>query len=563
MGWWDTWNTVKDTAKGWGSSIWNNASLSGAATGVVNFSYNTVGRLLEQIPAVPRLARAAFNPKVTKIVKGVARITVEDVLPLALVSYTHSLLQRQGEEYLDSYPPEARVATDTALQIGLWLLWGAHWAYSTRKKAQIAVRTAVLTLEAGSSFNSIKENPPMDLCVRKKCTTLRFLKGSFRDILEYWATKAAISFIGYVPVVGGGMAAAFNIYHDGRYVITLVLPELCGPDQERYLREYPELALAHGVTHYVLTKFVTSMIEHYSGIPAIFYESTVQQFLLITQIGIASQITLPPAVAEPQRNIPDPIALYESGVGFVIDTFALGLKKKLPEMLQKQTMPLVPWEKIPDYANVLWSNKVSENLIKPVLIPRMLRNEVAFANDPVIPWDALRARIISAIANIEDVKAHPLTKLAMLSPSTTAEVARPIFGTPKFVVELLLKLMKNEEFMRQLGVFGHHIGGLHRGAPPALPSNKDAFLLRGQEKEPVVVTTTFLVSQGERLLDPRSVIAPVKSSGPKIVEITEEEEKAEESTSTRSSKSEVKLDPSFVIKKGKGIRIKNRRALKG
>lgn len=561
MGWWDKWNTVKDTVSGWGKSAWNNASLSSAVNGVANFSYNTVSRVLEGVPAGLKLMRAATfsdipeetKEKISNLAKGGARIIVEDAIPLTVISYFYQVLAQQGENYLEENPDEDWLSANTALSMGLFLMWGAHWIYSTRKQTQIAVRTTVLALEAGGVFNSIRQTPSMDLCIEKKCTTLRFLKGSFRDIIEYWATKAAIAFIGYVPVVGGKLAAVFDVYHNGRYVTTLVLPELCGPDQERYLREYPELALANGIMHYVLSKFVCSMIEHYSGIPSVFYESTVRQFLLITQIGIASQMSLPPAVKEPKRNIPDPIAAYESAIGFVVDTTALGLKKKIPEMLKKQTVPVIPWEKIPGYAQFIWSNPVSENVIKRLLVPRMLRSEKAFINDPVIPWPLLRKRIIAAIKNIEDVKAHPLTKIALLSPSTTAEIARPIFGTPKAVVELLLNLMKNEEVMRRLGVVRNHVGGLHPGEAPPLPSPENTFLLGGQKNEPAFFSTAVTaVENQEILLSPNLVIVPSIKPSPRIVEATEEGEKKKDDNKRVTDSIAVSLDPSAIIKRRAG-----------
>ncbi|ASQ47375.1 hypothetical protein [Legionella clemsonensis] len=559
MGWWDTWTTAKDTVSGWGKSAWNNASLTGAVNGMANFTYNTISRVLEGVPAALRLTRAAFSviPEETKeklshVAKGGGRIIIEDAIPLAVISYFYQILAQQGQDYLEDNPDEAWLSPNTALSMGLWLLWGVHWIYSARKQTQLTVRTTILALEAGGAFKSIRQTPPMDLCVQKKCTTLRFLKGSFRDLIKYWSTKAAIVFVGYVPVVGEGLAAAFDVYHNGRYVTTLVLSELCEPDQERYLREYPELALANGIMHYVLSKFVCSMIEYYSGIPAVFYESTVRQFLLISQIGIASQMTLPPAVEDSQRNIPDPIAAYESAIGFVVDTTALGLKKKIPEMLKKQTVPVIPWEKIPAYAQVAWNNPVSENVIKPLLIPRMLRNEKAFINDPVIPWLPLQERILAAIKNIEDVKAHPLTTAALLSPSITAEIARPIFGTPKAVVELLLNLMKNEEVMLKLGTFRNYIAGLCPGELPPLPEQSDAFLLGGQTHE-MATFSAAITNERESsiLLSPDHIMSPSRKFSPRIVEITEEvkEKKNTESNQYLTGPGAVSLDPSMVIKR--------------
>ncbi|WED42788.1 hypothetical protein [Legionella cardiaca] len=551
MGWWDTWTTVRDTATGWGKSVWENASLSGAASGIFNFSYNTIGRLLEQIPAVPRVLRSTIiTPSVTKMVKGMGRIAVEDVMPLVVISYTMGMLQQQMQDYSEEYSEnDVSVATQTALQMGVWLLWAANYAYSFRKKTQIVARTTVLVMEAGSAFNSIRETPPMDLCVTKKHDTLRFLKGSFRDIIEYWATKGAIFLISYVPVVGGGVSVALEISLNGRYVTTLIIPELCQPDQERFLRQYPEFALAHGISHFLVSKGICYLIEKYTGIPAVFYETTVQQFALIGQIGIASQMTLPPAVAESNRNMIDPVAAYQGAIGFTVDTFGLGLKQKVPEMLKKQTEPLFTWKNITDYSEILWCNPLSEYVIKPVFVPRMLRSGQAFADDPVIPWPSVRKRIISASKNIKDVKAHPLTTVALISPGTTAEIARPIFGTPKFIVELLLNLMKNEEFMRQVGKLRNYAGGLHRGKPPSLPSTEGTFPLRGQEKD-ITPELTSMHANVAVTLDPRSIILP-HSPTLRVMELPEDSEKKEnkEPSDKKMPPKVIKLKPSDLIKR--------------
>ncbi|KTD20882.1 Uncharacterised protein [Legionella lansingensis] len=606
MGWWDKWNAVKETVKGWGngiwnvsvtdtadrlikealavpqkarrvvnpklekvtqnteiivftenakelgSKIWNNATLADGVNGLFNFSYNTAGRLLEQLPAVPRVARSVVNPKVRKIAYGIGRIAVEDVLPLVVISYSHQLLQEQGKDYLHDHPNEAWLSAQTVLQLGLWLLWLANGAYSIRKKTQITVRTTVLALEAGGILNSVKPNPPMTLCEQEKCTTLRFLKGSFRDLIEYWATKAAISFIGYIPGVGGGLAAAFNIYHDGRYVITLAVPELCSRHQEQYLREYPELALSHGITHYVLSCYINSMIEHYTGIPSVFYGTTMQQFLLIGQIALATQMTLPPPVRESLRNLPDPVAAYNSLVGFIVDTVLLGLKVQIPRLLREQKAPLLSLEDASRYAEVIWSNPVSENVLKPVLVPRMLRSRKAFINDPVIPWPPLQRRTMHALDNINEVKGYMLTKVALLPPSSmTAKVVRSIFGWPKSVVELLLNLMKNEQFMRQLESIRHTLPALQSGEAPSLPAT-EGFLLRGQKQETPEIRPPLQIEG--KSLDPRQVI-PVSqiSLQPvdkvKIVEITEEEAKDnKQSEKTSDTLRKRKLDPSLVIR---------------
>lgn len=511
MGWWDRWTTVKETATGWGTSIWNNASLSNAISGTFNFSYNTVASLLEQLPAGLRLLKIAPKPRARKLAKNLGRVAIEDVAPYIFFAYAYSLIEEMGQGYLKGYgDDENLLSVKTGLQLGLYGLWAINMIYSVRKKTQFTLRASLLTIEAASMFNQEKEHLPMTLCVDEKCSTLRFLKGSIRDLIEYWATNAAIYFVGFVPVAGGKLAAAFSVYHNGRYVMTTMCPKLCAPHQAEYLREYSELALAHGITHYVLTQYISSMIAQYSGVPAYYYETIVQQILLILQIGIASQITLPPPVKKSQRQIPDPIASYQKIIGISVNIVGSGIREQLPNLL-KGNEPMVPWEKVPDYLYDFWFHPAVE-WIKFFIVPRMLRNLDKFSNDPAIRWDELRTVLLDALGNVQTVSEDTLVKTARWAPNTSAGMVSAIFGMPKPLIATILNLMNNAMFMNSLGRARNLIAGGYRGkAPQLLPS--EAYPLRIEEK--VLTTKSTSVNP---LANPQVFIEePERKS--KIVEI--------------------------------------------
>ncbi len=539
MGWWDAWNKAKETTKGWGEFLWNSTSAAKAVKGTANFTYNTVVALFSLVSVIPKVAYSAvFHSRTRGIATNLLRIGIEDLLPLVLVTHTNELIQKHGRDYLEDEPDEAWLSVDTAVQAGLLLLNTATWVYSVRKKTQMTVRAAVLAITSqkssetevgvgqevshprwgqgkilkiessgeetrlqiefttpepgtkslllareeltesrtGNPLTSVKGNPFKKLCEEERCSQLRFLKGSFRDSIAYWATEAAIYFVEYVPLVGRIIAAMLTVPHRGRYVMTLVLPDLCSRHQEQYLTEYSEHALAHGIAHTAMAAASTHFIEAYTGIPKALYKTAMEQLLLIVQTQIASHMRLPPPVKTSVRNIPDPVACYQSFIGFSIDTLILGLKKQIPRLLKERQVSIIPWEDIPAYMKKIWFNPAAE-AVKPLLIPRMLQSRKAFINDPVIPWVTLRSKTIDAIENIEAIRGMLIVKFASRAPGPTSKALWLIFGTPKSVIKLLLKLMGNKQFMEQLGDLRRSLGGMHSGVKPPVPVDKKALAL--------------------------------------------------------------------------------------
>lgn len=508
MRWWDKINVFKEKATGLGTSIWQKTTLPKVVNEVGQFSYRTINHLFEQISVAPKVIYSSvWSPKTRKVTGQLIRIGLEDLAPLVLVNYANQLVQMKGKTYLDSDEPW--LSTNTMLQMSLILLETANWLYTIRKRTQLGVRLSIVAIEASRAFSKERVTPPMTICLEEKCTTLRFLKGSFRDFIAYWSTEAAISLIGYIPMVGGGMAGMLAVYHRGRYVMTLLLPDLCSRHQEQYLREYTEWCLAHGLGHLALTELTTHFLESVSGIPKQFYKGAVQQFLLITQTSIAAHMPLPSPIKKSNRNLPDPVAIYESAIGFIFDTVVLGLKKQIPILL-KQKGPSLPWEKLKQGGIYLWNNPVAQ-AIKPLVIPRMLRSSQAFINDPVIPWSDLKETTVEAIVNIECIKNKWLVRIATLSPKKAAKVTWLIFGTPRSVVELLLKMMGNQEIMNKLGDLRRSLGGMHQGDPPPIPESEEALPLRGQEQTlPDPIKKIGILEEDPKLLMlPEEVLSPI------------------------------------------------------
>lgn len=546
MGWWDE-------IKGWGSSLYNNKPLVNSVNSVGNYSYNTVLGMFELVNAAPKAVHSAvYHPKTRMVAGHVTRIIVEDLLPLVAVTYANDMIQRTGRDYCEDESDSALLSIDTAIQMGLGLLQLATWTYSVRKKMQIAVRMTVLTMEAGKAFNEVRKESPMTRCIKEQCPILQFLQGSIRDTISYFATEAAISLIGYIPYVGGCIAAVLSIHHHGRYIMTIVLPDLCNEHQVEMLTEYSEQALSLGLGHAALTFLAVHGIEYLTHVPRSFYEAAIQQFMLLTTVCVAAHRPLPPAItkrglikmlADPDkmsseelkplinhkssyasynskfwyikiaadgdlkvvalqpsnvaqlevlfngrsnelkeaskkelskitsltghssfRSQHSPVATYQALVGFLVDTFILGLRKQIPRLLSEPSSS-ISWEVIINDIVKAWQHPYAKKM-ESLFLPRMLMSARGFSQDPVIApnWEELRTTLIVAIENIEQIRGKFFVRVGVtigsLDPEVTARALELTFGAPKTVVKLVLKLMANEAFMSQLSSARRKLEGL-------------------------------------------------------------------------------------------------------
>jgi hypothetical protein len=269
----------------WVKGLWS----SDTATEVYNYSYTTMAYSLQQVGAVPSLVRSAVSHEPTQqLLSHLGRIAVEDLVPITLVNYANQLLQSSGQQYLDDYEDDTLLSAHTLLVSTLYLLQAATWAFKTRQQTQFLIRSAVLTIEAPGLVNEAHENPRFSICKKEECSTLRFAQGSVRDLVTYLATEGAISLLSYTPVIGGPLSSSLSVYHRGRYVLTVVLPEVCNRHQITYLKENSELALSLGLGHFASSSLVNSVIHSMTGIPLTLYGNQVEQLMLITHMLLAA-----------------------------------------------------------------------------------------------------------------------------------------------------------------------------------------------------------------------------------------------------------------------------------
>ena len=456
MGWFDS-------LKEWGKNVWEHPS----ASYVAKFSYNTLVHFCEQLGALPKaLYSAVMHPPTRTVASHLLRITLEDVVPMALATYTNDVAQRHGRAYLDARHEQNWWSVDTVLITGLYALNTVAWIYTTRKEMQFLVRTLVVTIEAPPLLNAARQTRAMTVCIEEECSFLRRWQGNGRDTAAYFATGAALYLLNYVPGIGAPLATSLTAYHRGRYVLTVVLAEVCNRHQMEYLREYPELAFSLGLSHWGASWIANTYIQAFTGIPTQFYAPAVTQMLLVAQIALAAHLHLPSPVQKSSRSVFDPLTLYQDGIGFLFDVMSLGLKTKIPRMMKaqqssnlKEFLMNLPWSDWSKKGKLIWHHPLVTN----TLVPRLLHNRNAFLLDPIIEanWKSLQQTLTSTLKGIEKAAEKRSVKWAGTAPNGTANTLWLMYGFPKFITKFLLQLITNERAMKKLSDWRREIGAIH------------------------------------------------------------------------------------------------------
>ena len=455
---------------------------------VVSFSYNTMTHLLNQLSALPDAIHSAVVHQPTrKVAHHLIRVFAEDLVPLVLVTYASQLIQDKGHAYIeDDNDNAAFISTASAIQLGLYLVQAASWAYRVRAKTQLLVRMTMITLEAPIMLNGAKTQQPMTVCKEANCSTLRFMQGSLRDIITFYTTEAAISLVEYLPVAGGQIAAALAIYHRGRYVVISVLPDLCNRHHMEYLTQYKELALSAGLGHTMGTWIVDKLIETSTGIPPIFYKSVIEQLMLIAEISLIAHLTLPTPVLSSTRTTLDPIRHYQNIIGFIFDTLMLGLKFKIPRMLNtkqpsniKEMLQQLPWSR---FSN--WIDQIKHRSLLSILIPPIAKNLDGFIHDPIVcgNWPAFQETVVSVLKKIRALKDLPAVRLSSSAPDSASTLIWLTLGTPKAFTKVLLQLINDEDVLRQLLLWQFQLERLTLSTPIAVKPDARMLSLRGQPR---------------------------------------------------------------------------------
>ena len=207
---------------------------------VSNSSRQIVSALSEQKNAVPPLIESVKTHSSLQFLRNqISTIHKIDILPVLVASSVDTLARSMREQCTDE--EASWVSWNTLLITGVLAFQAGIFIYKQRKKIENKIHTTIVTLEAVKSMNKLKKK--RKICKEQNCSTLRYVKGTFREIISCLSTEIFIVGVSYIPYVGP-VSVVLSIYNRGRFILTLISPDLCERHQSIYLQEYPELALS-------------------------------------------------------------------------------------------------------------------------------------------------------------------------------------------------------------------------------------------------------------------------------------------------------------------------------
>lgn len=440
--------------------IWDNLSFNRINGAALHYAKNTSVQMLEQVAALGASIPSLVNhPKSRKILDSMAYIVVHDVLPVVSVNYINQTVQnyfRQGidEEalpWLSAYSGVITMLnmTNTAVRL-----------YTYRQGAQTLIRVTIVDMLGPSAFNKHKlSNPPPSLCLDKKCTGKRKIKGSLREPFILLANDLVTAGISYVPYVGKPTAFVLSTFFAGRYITRVVTPERC----DRHKAMMQESVLALGLSYQASLFLINSVLGATVGMPPYLCYRTLKHLLLLLHINNAAHMSIP-LVSQDEATIPvDLLNVYEATSRFIADVIAEGLIKRIPIDFQfdKNAKPIIPLSTALQFGTRLLKNDMEiENIPEPGFFssaaktirlwvtPQLLHSPRDLINDPIISkyWPRLRKGAITSIEIIQ--KAGQSTTAATLAwaPKSVATAIKLTTGIPKNVTKIVLMLTQDEDF---------------------------------------------------------------------------------------------------------------------
>ncbi len=451
---------------------------------VVSSSYQTLSYLFKQVGVLPEaIGGAVTHTPTRKIASQMGRILLEDVAPLVLITYVSQQIQEHGQEYINEESNNS-LSAQTLLELGLIFLQAATWLYKQRAATQLITRTTILTLSAAQALKETKKTAPITVCKEAECSSLRFLQGTVRDNVNYYATAGAISIVGFIPGIGQPLASILKLDLMGRYVTGIVLADACNRHQVVFLQEYPEIKLSLGIGHASITWLLSILIEKTTSIPRALSQDALDPLALIVLISIAFQLHMPALKQTSSRKIIDPIGTFQWIIGSNLDTWLLGLKVKIPRMLDasdsRQDIGTVvlawPWAQKANEISRIFNMPLVRLLLPPALhnlgaifehpifIERLFRDPIFRAN-----WSAVQTKIIRTINIIDTIKYDPLVVAAGLLPEDTRAAAMSqALGLPKNVAKVVYALLTDTKIADKLLSLKYEIERLNVDTPLAI-----------------------------------------------------------------------------------------------
>lgn len=475
-----------DQIKEFGNTLWENGTLRKITAAGTQLAIKTSQGVIGQIGAIPGAIYSTFTkPKTQLVIKHAGQIVAKDLLPYITVKLMNETLHTYLQQ--DDDDPYQSLTASMAIQTTLMLSNAVASMLAFRLRTSIALHAAMLMKEATDASKEVNVNTH-DICATDKCSKLKFIKGSFRDIVAYYCTDVAIEFIGTIPYLGKPLEVLLRIDQTGRYALTVVTPDMCNKHQMQYLQQEQGLALSLGITQWLISHLINNTIGNYAPfIPSIYYEPLVDKLVLVGQINVAAHMTLPrlaPKIkgklALPNPGVdnslylPNPIDLYQGFIGIVFDVAATGIKMTLRKLPPQQNE--VDWLKIGRIIHGLLNNSLI-NKVKPILLPALLQNNHGLGNDALfnVNFKLVILEVIRILYAMESIREHwgVQTGQWLLSSKQIAYIMWVKFGTPKLPTKILLEVIKNDKLMEALHVLRLELESIvrHSQAPVSIDSS--------------------------------------------------------------------------------------------
>lgn len=419
------------TIKEWGQWVTGHKNTTAA----VHSTYRVVTGLFDQVSALPRVVYSAVtHPPTRKVAKHLAHIAGDLTVYITVTYGATMLFQKIVSDDQTDNPEEPDTSWfNGALVVGFYTI---EQLIALRNILKIQGHLLITNFEA-TELNVVSH--PAELCT-KECRPMDALEG----IAGYWATELTISAIQRITPSGipSGIMALARMGHNGRYLLSSALPLWCDAHKRQYLSDHSELALSLGIGHAISSLLAVSFIEK-TGIPPAYYSDVIAMLMLILQMSIVGHMNLPKP-KECSSHTLDPLGLYQEAVAFSVETFILGLERKIPRMLETRTGPNnfallltnLSWTRAGNALVTVWQNKIAY-----IILPTFLQNLDNLAKDSLVrdSLPAFQRSTIKTLRNIENGGEYWLVKIASRFPSGTGVVVNFFFGCPVFATKVLLR----------------------------------------------------------------------------------------------------------------------------
>lgn len=518
MGLWTTLvNGVESVSNGVAQGVswtWNNASLSGMASGLFSYSTNTAFGILEQGLALKKAIPSFINhPKSLKIAKGIVHVAW-DAVPVLGLNYLNNATQNYFRS--DVEQETSWLTTYSVFLTGLTLVDYGVRAYSLRQGVQSLMQVSVLDTLGPAAFTSQKKLPSFSPCVEEQCNTSRRLKGWLREPFILLGNDLLTGAIQRIPYVGASTAYVAKILFNGRYISRLSSPELCERHKAQFIMH--EYVLGLGLVYELTTMFMDKALESTIGIPPYLYYRSLHHLLLLLHVNVAAHMAIPLVQPKDATLLFDPLNFFERISRFTTDVVMSGLKVRVPIDFkpEKDAEPFIPLSSALQFATKMLEldlNKKhvvelthyqkSVNGLWTLALPPLMHSVDHFVNDPILAlyWPGLRKDVLSYIHWLHS-KGYMADKFALAQyPGFMAFSLYYLFNVQNSWTKTILMLSEEKDLWELTYALKAWFERHHKNSEMKLPEQTTTTPLRGETRDESI----------SELIDSNTASLPVKS----------------------------------------------------